>query len=90
MKAKVLDVVTGETEWRNGVSSFQWAHNNWSCDCNRYDYDEFESTCQGCMRYLVIGAEFDKDEVEYSLHELNIEYPEELLIKHGIIKGCKK
>ena len=90
MKATILDTKTGligvDT---NGVRAWEWYENNWSCDCNRNLWGEPDNwwECNGCKRFLVIGAEYeaiDGDEV-YTLAELNEGYPIELLAEHGIL-----
>lgn len=95
MIATILDTQTGETRIVDGPCSFEWAENNYSCDCNREnkfdheDEDEDEETglCKGGKRYLVIKAEFQgPEDYGYTLEEFNNGYPEELLRKHGIIK----
>ena len=35
MKATVLDTETGERRTSEGIRTFEWEENNWSCDCNR-------------------------------------------------------
>lgn len=86
MKATILDTQTGVTAIAEGPRSWEWAENNWSCDCNRnYFGHEKEDTgvCLGSHRYLVIAAEFnDPEDYEYTLRELNEHYPEELLNLH--------
>jgi hypothetical protein len=43
MKVTLLDTKTGKTvEVDDDISAFQWAENNWSCDCNRVDYFDEE------------------------------------------------
>lgn len=85
MKATILDTVTGVTKECSEQSSFQWAENNWSCDCNRMSYfdvpDDDSCLCKGGVRFIVIKAEFEEDEQEYTLAYINSEYPEELLDK---------
>lgn len=94
MRAVVLDTETGKTHAVDGISAFQWAENNWSCDCNRNYFDVEtngeDGICEGCHRFLVIAAEFNTtpdengeqmDYQEYSLRELNACYPIELLWK---------
>lgn len=85
MNATLLDTVTGKTKKVNGPRSFEWAENNWSCDCNRncFDIDILDTgICEGGKRFLVIKAEFDEGEEKYTLRELNSDYPKELLDKH--------
>ena len=100
MRATVLDTETGERRTSEGIRSFEWAENNWSCDCNRAklfgeDVDRemyrrmrerhpellsHQSYCFGCKRFVVIAAEPDgDDDYEYTLRELNAEYPVELM-----------
>src|SRR5688572_30141470 len=95
MKCVVLDTVTGKTETQSGIDAWQWAENNWSCDCNRVhdgiEMDGEDGVCFGSKRFLVIDAinETEADELRgYSLEDLNQYYPKELLQKHGIIKPC--
>ena len=82
MIATILDTVTGETMTVNGPRSWEWADNNWSCDCNR-NYWELcavkSDTCQGSERFLVVDAVMDdQEDYGYTLDELNEEYPLEL------------
>ena len=103
MKATVLDTVTGKTAVADGPRSWEWAENNWSCDCNRWNlFPELEEeqlndpdfgVCKGGKRFLVVAAEFnrllDEDggpiDYDYTLAELNSDYPDELLRAHGIL-----
>ena len=83
MKAVVLDTVTGETKVMEGIRSFDWAEGNYSCDCNRGA--DLDAVCKS-ERFLVIEAEFnDPDDYEYSLFELNENYPVELLKLNGML-----
>jgi hypothetical protein len=89
MTATLLDTQTGETRTVNGPRSWEWAENNWSCDCNRMNAfgieAEVENVCSGCHRFIVIDADFnDQDDYHYTLRQLNEGYPIELLTKHGI------
>ena len=86
MKATILDTVTGEMKTVDGPRSWEWAENDWSCDCNRnlWDVDtgKPESVCEGCERFLVVEAVMDDPEdYEYTLDELNGGYPAELRAK---------
>lgn len=88
MIATILDTRTGLIGTKQGVRSWEWAENNYSCDCNRnlWEADDNPGICKGCTRFLVIKAEFnDPEDYEYSLVELNEEYPVELLQLHGIL-----
>jgi len=84
MKATLLDTLTGKiTVAGYNLGSWNWAEGNWACDCNRHkdfgvDGDD-TGYCLGGKRFLVIKAEFDKGEEEYTLEELNDDYPQELL-----------
>jgi len=85
MIATVLDTATGKRVVKEGIRSFEWADNNWSCDCNRmglFNVEDDTNTCVGGKRFLVVGAEFEVDEPRYSLRELNADYPEVLLKEH--------
>ena len=67
----------------DGPRSWEWAENNWSCDCNRNPWDvdtgNPENVCEGCERFLVVEAVMDDPEdYEYTLDELNEGYPAEL------------
>lgn len=89
MKVSLLDTHTGQTCEVAGIRGFEWAENNWSCDCNResyFDVDETGSgTCIGCHRFLVIAAEpEDQDDEGYTLADLNSSYPDELRAQHGV------
>lgn len=83
MKATILDTQTGQTHIIDGPSCFEFAENNWSCDCNRNP--------QGCgdvcesNRFLVVAFEptLTGDE-DWTLAQLNQDYPAELLAAHGI------
>lgn len=90
MKATILDTKNGLTAVVDGPRSWEWYENNYSCDCNRNPWnaeiDDETEFCGGCKRFLVIAAEMNSpDDDNYTLFELNHEYPKELLIKHGII-----
>lgn len=91
MKATILDTKTGEKITVDGPRSWEWAENGWSCDCNReshfgVDTSPEEGICSGAHRFLVIAAEFDGvEDYDYSIAELNEQYPKELLEKHGIV-----
>ena len=94
MKVTLLDTVTMETKGVSGIETFQWAENNYSCDCNRElefgrpdDYEQHIDSpyCLGEKRYLVIAAEIEgEDDYPATLEELNSSYSPELLQKHGI------
>lgn len=90
MKATILDTVTGLKQVVDGPRSWEWAENNYSCDCNRNPWnaqvEQFDGYCIGCKRFIVIAAEFNSpDDDHFTLGELNEDYPRELLIKHGIM-----
>jgi hypothetical protein len=89
MIVTVLDTVTGERVVKEGISAFDWAYNNWSCDCNRrtlFDIeDDTESEaniCIGGKRFPVVDAQFEADDICCPLKELNEDYPEALLKEH--------
>ncbi len=84
MKVKLLDVDTGKTVFVDeGINTFQWAENNWSCDCNRWMYfGEGEPIGCEAKRFLVVEYELEEGDYECSLRELNSDYPLELLAKH--------
>lgn len=85
MIATVLDTVTGQRVVKEGIRSFEWAFNNWSCDCNRmtlFGIDDDSGVCVGSERFLVIDAQFDQDERDFSIMDLNTFYPEDLLREH--------
>lgn len=80
MTATILDTVTQEKRVVRGPRSWEWAENGWSCDCNRVPVRDERRWCSGSHRYLVIAAAFDDPEdYDYSLRELNSEYPEDLI-----------
>ena len=95
MKVTVLDTKTGETRVVEDEhnDSFQWADDNWSCDCNRCSYFGLDSNdiaielgigpgiCIGERRFLVIAVENPTRDY-YTLSEYNDGYPQELLDKH--------
>lgn len=83
MIATILDTVTGEKMQVDGPRSWEWAENNWSCDCNRnpwgVDTGKPEGDCKGAERFLVIEAVMNgADDYEYTLDELNERYSAEL------------
>jgi len=88
MKVTLLDTETGETRESSGISTFSWAENNWSCDCNRETFFGVETEgnyCLGGKRFLVIRAEVEGEhDYECSLEELNADYPRELLERHKL------
>ena len=89
MIATILDTKTGLRAKRAGISSWEWAENNFSCDCNRdlwgVETDEEDGICSGGKRFIVIDAVMESEEdYEYTLRELNSEYPDELLSRFGI------
>ena len=89
MIATILDTLTGKKEIKSGVKSWEWAENNWSCDCNRNIFDDEDGvedhSCK-TERFLVVEAIMDSEEdYEYTLEELNADYPIELLRKHNLI-----
>jgi hypothetical protein len=55
----VTDTRTGQTVSVEG-SPFEWADNNWSCDCNRerlFGRDSRSGYCLGCKRYIVTSVD---------------------------------
>jgi hypothetical protein len=97
MKVILLDTKTGARSYgADGLTSFSWTDNNWSCDCNRHqtfelsgedeEYYDGWGTCFGCHRFLVVDAEVDMEDDwdNLSLRELNGGYQESLLSQHGI------
>lgn len=93
MKVTLLDTKSGETREVAGICGFQWADNNWSCDCNRAgyfgppdDWNDGDGVCVGGHRFIVITSKAeDSGEDHYTLADLNPGYPEELLAEHGIL-----
>jgi hypothetical protein len=82
----VLDVVIGKTRTVRDerFDPFQWAENNYSCDCNRGDHfhypdgEEPESSeryCDGHHRYVVVAID-PWPAGSYTLDEYNDGYPE--------------
>jgi len=88
MKVTLLDTHTGKTTVASGISTFEWAENNWSCDCNRETYfghatGREKGLCLHCKRYIIIAAEVEEqDDWFATLKELNAGYPSDLLNKH--------
>lgn len=82
MRATVLDTESGIQCTTDGPDSFEWAENNWSCDCNRASLfrQDIGSVCQS-KRFPVIDAKFNPGEREYSLNELNSGYPKDVFDK---------
>jgi len=81
MKVTYLDLKTGKIATETGISAFQLAENNWSCDCNRQMAFGIESDrkCRS-MRFIVIDIErepqlgFDGREKEEIIAEANSDY----------------
>jgi hypothetical protein len=87
MRVTLLDTETGETRLVGGISTFDWAENNWSCDCNRsrlFNADGDEDHCVGSHRFIVVHAVVELVDSDYpaTLRELNADYPPELLDKY--------
>lgn len=84
MRIKLLDTLTGETTESCDYDAFYWADGNGSCDRNRESYFGVESPstgfCLGGKRFLIIEA----DTTDYTLAELNSDYPDDVLKIHGI------
>ena len=80
MKATLLDTATGETLVSFGISAFNWTQNNFSCDCNRAALFDNENEICSRIRYIVVGAEIEGDDVCDAAYiaELNAGYPQEL------------
>ena len=96
MQVTILDTQTGIIKTDNNESFDYWAEGNGACDCNRailFDLQEhldqklrlehpellqWQSLCFGCTRFLIIQASSG----EYSLEELNADYPKELCQHH--------
>jgi len=86
MKATILDTVTGKKVTVDGPRSWEWAENNYSCDCNRNEWNvdtgKPSGRCEGSERFLVINAVMDdKEDYKYTLAELNEDYPAALIAK---------
>jgi hypothetical protein len=95
MIATILDTVTGEIKTVNGPRSWEWAENGWACDCNRNPWNVDpginRNVCLGARRFLVIAAVLnDPDDYQYTLNELNEDYPEELRDKFLGSNTCLK
>jgi len=95
MIVTVLDTKTGERRESRGWTTWSWAYGNISCDCNRalmFGEDVADELgepgiCFGSKRFLAVEARVETpDDYQCSLGELNIDYPVELLEKHGITK----
>lgn len=89
MKATILDTNTGLRQTVDGPRSWEWAENNYSCDCNRnlcgVDTGKPDGICEGSERFIVVAAEMNSpDDYKYTLAELNADYPKELLEAHGV------
>lgn len=99
MKITMLDTKTGDKKTIDSdLPAFWWAENNGACDCNRAEVfgleeemeeelrkkhpelKEHQSVCYGCKRFLIIEC----NDNEYSLSELNSDYPHDLLMEHGV------
>jgi hypothetical protein len=79
-RVTVLDTLTGRTATDDTVCPFQWAENNWSCDCNRWmpfgdDHEPEEAAPCEHRRYLVIGSDYRY----FDFREWNEGYPPDLL-----------
>ncbi len=90
MKAIILDTKTGEKfQHHRELDVFEWAENNWSCDCNRWKHPEDEPVNCEAKRFLIVSAIFGPDERPCAMKELNSDYPEDLLREHGILVNDK-
>lgn len=87
MRAKILDTKTGQKFEVNGPHSRAWAHESFSCDCNRHPGGQAHgNTCEGRLRFIVIAARFESlEDEDFTLAELNSGYDRSLLAKHGIV-----
>lgn len=90
MIATILDTVTGKTGVGSSCNSWWYRAGNGSCDCNRnpWDIDTGKPVeyCDGKERFLIIAAEFEEGDEEYTLDELNDCYPQELKDRHLTIQ----
>jgi hypothetical protein len=87
---RLVDIVTNAEVVVADIPEFAWAYGNWSCDCNRASAfvppaerelwlnANMDAPCMGKRRYLVI----DTTGRRYTLHELNENYPIDLLVKY--------
>lgn len=80
MKCLLLDIQTNRLKWHSGPDTFNWAQNNWSCDCNRMGVfgDTSEGDyCVGGHRYLIVDYHLEDEDDYYveSFDELNRDYP---------------
>lgn len=60
MRARFLDLKTGDVEEEPGISLFDLTENNWSCDCNRgraFWYAQSAGNLCRSERYILIHAE---------------------------------
>ena len=90
MIAIILDTNTGKKfVTDNQIRSYEWAENSYSCDCNRqyfFGVDDDPGFCLGGRRFVIVAFEMNpdggNDDYDYSLAELNSDYPDELIRKH--------
>ena len=91
MNATYIDVNTGQIASESGVSPFDMAENNWSCDCNRRipfnldEEDDHPNTCCSDQRFVLVEysyetsdaiEEYDQD-LLYTLEDYNAGYDKE-------------
>jgi len=90
-----LDTKTGKrSDPQSGISWFELAANNWSCDCNRRRAfelsDEGErnwNNCLGSHRFLVVSVELEQRDFHSTpvdMADFNTSYPLELRRQHGL------
>ena len=78
----LLDTMTGDIRVVEGIREFEWAENNYSCDCNRSIFFDNWGESNDCdsVRYIVIGVYPNLS--NYTMEEFNENYPEYLLKKY--------
>lgn len=77
MRATILDTITGLSKEVDGPRAWEWAENNWSCDCNRDLWGVLPDTgvCLGSHRFIVVAADLTAEEdAGYTIADLNSDY----------------
>lgn len=93
MKARLLDVHSGDKVWTSDIPIDDWLEGEFACDCMRavlFNPRKRNSCwvgddCIGNERFIVVDIVIGEDE-DYlpTVHECNEGYSEELLFSNGV------
>jgi hypothetical protein len=94
MRARLLDVDTGEKVWSNDMPVEDWLEGELACDCmravlfnpRRHNSCWTGDDCIGNQRFIVVDISIGDDEDELpTVHECNEGYSDELLFSNGVV-----